>query len=297
MEQRTKILIQKVLWKMALLIPERFYIKLIYRLNMGTWPDLKHPTTFNEKLQWLKLYDRRSEYTMMVDKVEVKKYVAGIIGEEYVIPTLGVWDNPDDIDFNSLPEQFVLKCNHNSGLGMCICKDKNKLDIEKVKKELRRGLRQNYYKYWREWPYKNVPRKILAEKYMVDESGYELKDYKIFCFNGEPHIIEVDYDRFVDHMRNVYDKEWNFIKMEIEFPNNPQHIIPKPEKLCEMLELAKKLSAGIPHVRVDFYNINNKIYFGELTFFHGSGMEEFNPSCWNEKLGHLIKLPSGGSKY
>lgn len=270
------------------LFPDKLYLQIMYFLACGKKLDLKHPKTFNEKLQWLKLYNHNPLYTTMVDKVEAKKYVAKKIGEEYIIPTLGVWDEPEDIDFEKLPNQFVLKCNHNSGLGMCICKDKNQLNIEKAKSELKKGLCQNYYKYWREWPYKNIKRKILAEKFMVDESGTELKDYKIFCFDGNPQIIEVDYGRFINHMRNVYDTDWNFIAMQIEFPNDPNHIIARPEKLNEMLALARKLSEGIPHVRVDFYSINDRIYFGELTFFHGSGMEKFNPNEWDERLGRLI---------
>ena len=275
------------------LFPDKLYLRIMYFLVCGKNLNLNHPKTFNEKLQWMKLYNRNPLYTTMVDKVEAKKYVAQKIGKEYIIPTLGVWDDPENIDFDKLPNQFVLKCNHNSGLGMCICKDKNLLNIEKVKKELKKGLRQNYYKYWREWPYKNVKRKILAEKFMVDESGTELKDYKIFCFDGEPQIIEVDYGRFVNHMRNIYDTDWNFIAMQIGFPNDPNHVIAKPEKLDEMLALARKLSEGIPHVRTDFYSINGKIYFGELTFFHGSGMETFKPDKWNEDFGTLIPLRGG----
>lgn len=288
---KPRVLVIILLDKLSFLFPDRLYLQLMYRLNVGKRLNLDHPVTFNEKLQWLKLYNRDPRYTVMVDKVKAKEYVAGIIGEEHIIPTLGVWDDPDDIDFDALPDQFVLKCNHNSGTGMCICRDKSRLDIKKVKAELRKGLRQNYFLHGREWPYKNVPRKILAEKFMVDESGTELKDYKIFCMNGEPEIIEVDYDRFVKHMRNMYDKEWNQVELELQFPRNPHHVIPKPEKLDEMLDLARKLAKGIPHVRADFYNISGKVYWGELTFFHGSGMEEFRPEEWDEKLGKLIVLP------
>lgn len=265
---------------------------MMFFLSTGKKLNLKHPVTFNEKLQWLKLYNRRPEYTMMVDKVMGKEYVAEKVGSKYIIPTLGVWDDPDDIDFDTLPDQFVMKCNHNSGLGMCICKDKSKLDIPKVKNGLRKGLKQNYFLHGREWPYKNVPRKILAEKFMVDESGTELKDYKVFCFDGEPEVIEVDYGRYTQHKRNFYGKDWNFIKMEIQYPSDENHVIARPEKLEEMMTLARKLSKGIPHVRVDFYSINNQLYWGELTFFHGAGMEYFNPEEWNERLGKLIKLPS-----
>lgn len=270
---------------------DKTYLKLRYRASLGKKLNLENPVTFNEKLQWLKLYNRKPEYTVMVDKVKAKEYVANIIGEEHIIPTLGVWDDPDDIDFDKLPKQFVLKCNHNSGLGMCICRDKSKLDIEKVKKELRKGLKQDYYLHGREWPYKNVPRKILAEKFMVDESGTELKDYKIFCMDGEPEIIEVDYGRFSKHMRNLYDKAWNLMEMEINYPSDATHVIDRPEKLNEMLDLARKLSKDIPHVRTDFYSIGEKLYWGELTFFHEAGMGIFRPEEWDGRLGKLVVLP------
>lgn len=285
--------LMKALWRLSPIIPSRLYVSLMYRLNMGIWPDLKHPTTFNEKLQWLKLYNRKPEYTMMVDKVEVKKYVADIIGEEYVIPTLGVWDNPDDIDFDSLPNQFVLKCNHNSGLGICICRDKNKLNIEETRKELHMGLKQNYYKYWREWPYKNVKRKILAEKFMTDDSQKEsLNDYKMMCFDGKVYCSFVCSDRYNQDGLKVtfYDREWNKMPFQRHYPSSEKPI-QIPTQYHKMIQLAEELSKGIPFVRVDFYEIKERLYFGELTFYPGSGLEEFNPEEWDERLGRLIKIP------
>ncbi len=267
------------------------FLEKKFKAVMGYRLDLSNPVTFNEKLQWLKLYNRKPEYTMMVDKYRVRQYIADTIGEEYLIPLLGVWEDPEEIDFDALPDQFVLKCNHNSGLGMCICKDKSKLDIKKVKRELRRGLQQDYYLTGREWPYKDVPRRIIAEKYMVDESGYELKDYKIFNFDGKPRVIEVDFDRFENHMRNLYTTDWELIQGEIEYRSNPQREFAKPECLEEMLQLASKLTAQMPHVRSDFYCINNRVYFGELTFFHGSGYEEFRPEVLGEQFGTWLKLP------
>ncbi len=268
------------------------FSKRVFYYSMNRPLDLDNPKTFNEKLQWLKLYDRNPKYTTMVDKYEAKKYVADIIGEEYIIPTYGIWDSPDEIDFDNLPNQFVLKCTHNSGLGMCICKDKASLDIKKVKKELKKGLKQNYYYGNREWPYKNVKPRIIAEKYMVDESGTELKDYKVFCFNGEPELIEVDFERFIKHQRNFYTTDWQFIDMELLYPNSPSREFKKPDKLDEMLDKARILSKDIPHVRTDFYVINEKIYFGEITFFHESGCGKFTPEEWDEKLGDMIKLPN-----
>lgn len=280
-----------LIYHITALLPDKTYLKWRYRFQMGRKLDLDNPQTFNEKLQWLKLYNRNPEYTVMVDKVKAKEWGAERIGAEYIIPTLGIWDNPDEIDFEVLPNQFVLKCNHNSGLGMYICKDKSKIDIPKVKAALRKGLKQNYFLIGREWPYKDVPRKILAEQFMVDESGTELKDYKVFCFDGEPEIIEVDYNRFIAHKRNFYGKNWDFINMESVYPSDEKHTIARPEKLDEMLELSRKLAKGIPHVRADFYSIGNRLYWGELTFFHECGYGYFKPTEWDERLGKLIKLP------
>lgn len=257
---------------------DKTYLKLVYRGHFGKKLNLEHPVTFNEKLQWLKLYNRKPEYTVMVDKVQAKEYVANIIGEEHIIPTLGVWDDPDEIDFDKLPDQFVLKCNHNSGIGLCICKDKSKLDIEKAKADLRKGLKEDFYLMGREWPYKNVPRKILAEKYMVDESGEDLKDYKVMCFNGKVQCSFVCMERFSeDGMKiNFYDREWKRLPFKRVYPNS-EHDVPKPTGYTQMLELAEKLSANLPFVRADFYEINGNLYFGELTFYPGTGMEEFTP--------------------
>lgn len=266
------------------------YIKLMYKEKFGKYPNLEKPEIFNEKLQWLKLYDRDPEYTKMVDKYEVKKYVASIIGEEYIIPTLGIYDKFDDIDFEKLPNKFVIKCTHDSG-STIICKDKNVFNVEKAKKEINRALKVNYYYFGREWPYKNVKPRIIIEKYMVDESGTELKDYKIFNFNGISKMIQVDFGRFKEHKRNLYDTNWNYIKeLSIQYPNDSNTIIKKPENLEMMIKLAQRLSQGIPHLRTDFYSINGKIYFGELTFYHGSGLEKFNPETWNRKFGDWIDL-------
>jgi hypothetical protein len=226
----------------------------------------------------------------MADKYEVRKYIAEKIGEEYLIPLLGVWNTFEDIDFNSLPDQFVLKCTHDSG-GVVICKDKNAFDLKAARKKIVIHLKRNFYWYGREWAYKNIKPRIIAEKFMVDESGTELKDYKILCFNGEPRLIQVDFDRFVKHKRNLYSTEWQYQLVELGYPTYPQIRIKKPESLELMLQLAKKLSFGIPHLRVDLYSIKQKIYFGELTFYHGSGFEKFTPSEWDKTLGDWLELP------
>ena len=271
-------------------ISDERYLKLAFKHRTGYSLNLDNPQTFNEKLQWLKLNDRHPEYTKMVDKATAKEYVAEIVGEKYIIPTIGLWESVDEIDWDSLPTQFVIKCTGDSG-GVVVCKDKNKLDIASAKAKLKKGWGRNYCKYNKEYPYENICPRIIAEVYLEDESGYELKDYKIFCFNGEPKLIEVDFDRFNGHKRNVYDLNWNLIDLIIKFPGDKSRKIEKPIHFDEMLYVAAQLSKGIPHVRVDLYNVNGQIYFGELTFFHGSGMEKFDPIEWDYKLGNLIKLP------
>lgn len=274
-------------------VKDEVYLKKKFMLTLNYPLNLDNPQTFNEKIQWLKLYDRRPEYTMMVDKYAVRKYIADTIGEEYLIPLLGVWDGPDEIDFDALPDQFVLKCNHNSGVGLCICKDKSKLDIEKVKNGLRKGLKQDYYLTGREWPYKNVPRKIIAEKYMVDESGVELKDYKFNCFDGEPKFIQVMSGRSKGRTFHVdqFDLDWQpfDIISRIHLPS--EHPISKPECLKEMIEIAKLLSKGIPYVRIDLYQVEKKVYFGEITFFPASGLDTDFDFSSDLRIGNMIHLP------
>ncbi len=268
------------------------YLKKLFRAKMGTALDLDNPQTFNEKLQWLKLYDRKPIYTTMVDKYGVKKYVADKIGEEYIIPTIGVWERFDDIDFDALPEQFVLKCTHDSG-GLVICRDKSKLDLNAVKKKINRSLKRNYYSWGREWPYKDVKPRIIAEKYMVDKSGCELNDYKFFCFGGVCKCFKVDFDRFVEHHANYYDIKGNLLDFgEADYPPKKDRIIELPSNMQQMIELAEKLSREIPFLRVDFYNINEKIYFGELTFFPASGMGAFTSEECDKKLGGWIDIES-----
>lgn len=269
------------------------YLKQKFKNIFGYELNLDNPQTFNEKLQWLKLYNRNPLYTIMVDKYKVKEYVAKVIGQEYIIPTFGVWDDSEEIDFSKLPNQFVLKCNHNSGLGMCVCKDKSKLDIKKIKKDLAKGLKQNYYLTNREWPYKEVPRKIIAEKYMRDDKTQELCDYKFFCFNGEPKILFIATDRQnpkEETKFDFYDMAFNHLPFTNGHPNS-QQAINKPQSFEKMKFLAEKLSKNIPHIRVDFYETNGQIFFGELTFFHWSGFVPFKPKEWDKKIGDLLKLP------
>lgn len=270
-------------------MPDKAYLKLMFRAMMGKRLNLKNPQTFNEKLQWLKLYDRKPEYTRMVDKYEAKQYVAERIGEEYVIPTLGVWDKFEDIDFDSLPDQFVLKCTHDSG-GLIICRDKAKLDKEAAKEKISRCLRREYYYHGREWPYKNVKPRIIAEPYMEDTTTGELRDYKFFAFDGIVRVFYItsgrkDGDRRTDY----YDMEFNHLDIKDDDEN--AEVSPKPPKNFEtMKHIAEELSRGIPHLRVDFYEIDGKVYVGELTFFYLSGLVPFKPDKWNKIFGDWINL-------
>lgn len=274
-------------------MPDKEYLERKFKSSMGKPLDLKNPQTFNEKLQWLKLYNRKPEYTMMVDKYKVREYIAEKLGEEYLIPLLGAWDDPDDIDFDSLPNQFVLKCNHNSGLGMCICKDKSKLDIEKVKNELRKGLKQDYYLTGREWPYKDVPRKIICEKYMTDsDSSSDFTDYKFFCFNGYLDCVMVCLERSSGETKfYFFDKDWKLKRINVRGKNAPEGFtIPKPECMDAMFDIAATLSKGLPFARIDLYQSNQHIYFGEITFFPDSGFDANLLPETDEYFGNLIDL-------
>jgi hypothetical protein len=271
-------------------IPSKVYLKIQYKNKMRKRMDFKNVRTFNEKIQWLKLYNRNPLYTQLVDKYVVRKYIAKTIGDEYLIPLIGVWDKFEDIDFSQLLDQFVLKCTHDSG-GVVICKDKKNLNIEEVRKKINSSLKTNYYYACREWPYKNVKPRIICEKYMIDESNTELKDYKFHCFQGKPKLIQVDFGRFTNHRRNLFDINWNYIEASILYPNDPDEIIERPVNLERMLEIASILSKSFPYVRVDLYSIKSKIYFGELTFYHGAGYEKFRPSELEMQMGDWIKLP------
>lgn len=279
------------------LLSDEAYLKKQFKLTFGYELDLNNPQTFNEKLQWLKLYDRKPEYTTMVDKYAVKKYVADRIGDEYIIPTLGVWDSFDEIDFDSLPDQFVLKTNHDCG-GLVICRDKSKLDKKAAKKKLTRSLKRNYYFSCREWPYKNVKRRIIAEQYMEDQSNLvkrksdSLPVYKFFCFDGEPRIVQtIQNDKMPNESIDYFDINWNLLDMRQNFPNSKVPL-DKPEQLEEMLDLVKELSKGKPgFLRVDLYLINTRLYFSEYTFFSDAGLAKFYPECCDRVLGSWIKLP------
>lgn len=265
-----------------------------FRLLLNEEIDWENPKTFNQKLQWLKLNYRKPEFTVMVDKYKVREYIAKTIGEEYLIPLLGVYDSVNEIDFDKLPDQFVLKCNHNSGVGMCICRDKSKLNFFRVKAMLRKGLKQDYYITNREFPYKDVPRKIVCEKYMQDSDNPKtgLTDYKFYCFNGEPQLLYVS-----TGLENHDTAKMSFLNVDWTFTNFgrtdylPLEQLPKkPENFEKMLEISRILAKDIPFLRVDLYEINHKIYFGELTFSPCGGLMPFQPKEADLEIGKLLDI-------
>lgn len=288
----TKILRFLNLYGFGWLFSDKFCIKFTYYERMGIWPNLDNPKTFTEKLNWIKLNDRNPIYTTMVDKIKVKDFVSSRIGEEYVLPLLGVWDNPEDINFDLLPDKFVLKCNHNSSTGMCICTDKSKLNIDKVVSGLKKGLKVNYYYYSREWPYKDVEKKVFAETLLTDDENpnVSINDYKFFCFDGEPKIMFIATDRNIDCRFDFFNMDFERLNIQNIYPQSDK-VFKKPKMFEEMKEIAKKLSKGFKVVRVDLYEVGGKIYFGEYTFFHGGAFSKFYPNEWDEKLGSWIKLP------
>ena len=274
-------------------LSDKLYIKLYFYLRMGYRLNLDNPETMNEKLQWLKLYNRMPEYTTMVDKYEAKKYVANIIGEEYIIPTLGCWDRAEDIDFDKLPNQFVLKCTHNSG-NVIICNDKSQMNKPQVLKLLKKELSRNYFSYNREWPYKNIKPRIIAEKLMTDNTNLGLNDYKFYCFDGFVDSVMICIDRHLGSPKfYFFDKEWNlkrYNKRGKEAADN--FSLPKPPNIEKMFNIASRLSDGIPFVRIDLYNIEGRIYFGEATFFPSSGCDRNRLKESDIYFGQLIKLPN-----
>lgn len=272
------------------LLSDEKYISRQYKKKLGKELNLNDPKTFNEKLQWMKLHYRKEEFTDYVDKYEVRNFVKEKIGNHVLNDLYGVYMNPEEIDLEKLPNSFVLKVNHGSGQQV-ICEDKKSLDWEKAKKDFKKYLKQNYFYQGREWAYKNVDPKIISEKFLVDESGKELKDYKIFCFNGDPKIIQVDTGRFTEHKRNLYDLDWNLLEFKYVRDNTIEKI-EKPSKLNEMIDYARTLSEGIPFVRVDFYQVGAQVIFGEMTFFPENAAGKFYPEIQDEVLGSWIKLPN-----
>ena len=281
---------QKLKW-ITWMVPDHLYLKSFYRTFTNQKLNLKTPALYNEKLQWLKLHDRNPAYTEMVDKLAVKAYVTKIIGAEYVIPTLTVSENFDDIDFAALPEQFVIKCNHDSA-GLAICTDKQAFDREAARQKITRCLKRNFFYSGREGPYKNVKPKILVEKYMEDKALGELRDYKFFTFGGVPKVVHIVSNR-QNHDEETYgdffDMDYNHLDLTMGHNNAP---VPpeKPKNFEKMKVFAEKLSEGTRHLRVDFYEVDGQLYFGELTFYQDSGFADIQPPEWNDILGSWISL-------
>lgn len=270
-------------------MPDKMYLQLNYFAHFHRFMDLDNPRTFNEKLNWLKLHDHNPTYPEIVDKYTAKGYCEKIIGGEYCIPTIGVWNSFDEIDFDSLPDQFVLKCTHDSE-GIVIVKKKSTMDKDAVKEKLISAMHQNFYYIGREWPYKNVKPRIIAEPYLVDDDTGELRDYKFFCFDGEPKALYIASDRAVDDVKfDFFDMDFKHLDIKQKYPNSSLPI-KKPSKFDEMVEISRRLSKGFPHVRVDLYEVNDKVYFGEMTFYHLSGFIPFQPDVWDRTFGDWVRI-------
>lgn len=298
-KQPTRIyrsIVYRLLNSIAKFLSDETYLKYRWFITFDKKLNFSNPKSFNEKLQWLKLNNRQPLFTKLVDKFEVKEYVRNIIGDDYIIPTIAIYDQAENINFDALPEQFVLKCTHDSG-GIVICTDKSKLNKENAIKKLKKGLENNFFLINREWPYKNVKPRIIAERYISEIDG-DLRDYKFFCFNGIPKFLYVASDRFKEGEEtkfDFFDMDFNHLPIINGHPNSKMPI-KKPKGFELMVELAQKLSAGMIHVRVDFYDVNGKIYFGEMTFFHMSGLTKFEPQEWDLKFGEYIHLPNEENK-
>lgn len=284
-------LAKKLFYFAGAFMSDKAYLKLRYRITFGKKLNLKDPKTYNEKLQWMKLYDRNPLYHQLVDKYDVREFVKNAIGEEHLIPCYGVWDKFEDIDFNMLPEQFVLKCTHDSG-SVFICRDKSKIDLDFLRKKFNSALKRSQFRGGREWAYKGLKPKIIAEEFMVDDSCVGLNDYKFFCFDGEVKAMFIATDREKegeDVKFDFFDKDFNHLPFK-HGHENAKETPSKPQGYEEMVALAEKLSKGLRQVRVDLYNINGKIYFGELTFYHHCGFVPFDPEEWDYTFGSWISL-------
>ena len=278
----------------APLLSDKAYLSRMFYYRMGKKIDWDAPKTYSEKLQWLKLYDRNPRYTSLVDKYEVKDYVSGIVGEEHVAHTLGVWESPEDIDFDKLPQRFVLKTTHGGGnCGVIICRDKSKLDYGKTIKSMRHSLSQDLYRDSREWPYKKIHKRIIAEEFLEDKETGELRDYKFFCFDGKVRALFVATERQTreEPFFNFFDKSYEPLDIKQGHPRS-EKMPERPEKFDEMKAIAEKLSIGLPHVRIDLYQANGTVYFGEFTFYHFGGMVPFEPASWDRTFGDWLTLPS-----
>lgn len=272
-------------------LSDKMYLKIMWRGNMHRTLNLKNPKSFNEKLQYLKLYDRNPMYHIMVDKYEAKKYVANKIGVDMVIPTYGIWNRFDDIDFSLLPKQFVLKTTHDSG-GVVICRNKDRFDIEYAKKKLNTSLARNYYLNGREWCYKDVKPRILAEKYLEELGEAEIIDYKFYCFHGEPKFLYIS-QGLENHNTARLDYvmlDWTKAPFYRSDYKHFEKLPPRPQRFEQMLDISRELSKGIPFIRVDLYEIAGEVFWSELTFYPGSGFSAFEPNDWEDRIGEWLEI-------
>lgn len=281
-------------WGIFNRMPDEKFLRLSYRINLGKKLDLENPRDFNEKLQWLKLHDRRPEYIQYVDKYAVRGFIEQKFGTDILFPIYGVWDSVEDIDVDSLPEKFVLKCTHDSG-SVCICEDKGNFDFSLAKRKLKKCLKHSMFYWGREWPYKGVKPRIIAEKFMRDNSGAkELTDYKLMCFNGRVRCVFTGTGRFSKDGLKItfFDREWKRMPFERHYPAEPKPI-PKPASYEKMVKIAEEIARGYPFMRVDFYEIDELPYFGEITLYPGNGMEAFTPDSWDRIFGDMIEINEG----
>ena len=285
-------IIDTIVQRFFCFLPDKLYLSLRFRCKMGYWINWKNPISFSEKLQWLKIYNRKPEYTSMVDKFSVKKYVEERIGKEYIIPTLGVWNSFEEIDWDSLPDRFVLKTTHGGGSGgVVICSDKSKFDKQAASVKLNNSLHSDIYKAYREWPYKNIKRRIIAETLLENKDGHEINDYKFFCFHGKVKFFKIDFNRFIDHHANYYSPLGTLLDFgEADLVPISTADVKIPDNLPTMIKLAEKLAANEPFIRIDLYNVNGKIYFGEITFYPASGMGRFTNEHIDQEIGSYIHM-------
>ena len=272
-------------------IPDKMFLQIYYFARFKKFINFKNPTTYNEKLNWLKLKDRKKIYTSLVDKYDVKNEIEKVIGNEYIIPTLGVWNSFDKIDFEKLPDKFVLKCTHDSE-GVYIVKDKTKLNIKEASKKINEAMKYNFYYIGREWPYKNIKPRIIAEKYLEDHENGELRDYKFFCFDGKAKLMYIATDRNIGKTKfDYYDLDFNHLDIIQHYPNSDKKIR-KPENFDKMIQLSEKITQyfKLKHARIDFYEVDGKLYFGEITFYHFSGLQPFKLKEWDKKIGDFLIL-------
>lgn len=290
---------EKILWyagrnTFLRYVSDELYLKIAFKAYLGYPLDLENPRTFNEKLQWLKLHDKNPLYTKLVDKYEVKRYVREKIGNDAVARTINVWNSADDIDFRKLPSKFVLKCTHDSG-GVIICKDRNRFNADSARRKLKKSLQNDYFLEGREWPYKHVPPRIIAEEYLESACGSDIIDYKFLCYGGKVKNIFTCTERFKEDGSSgelkvtFFDRKWNRLPFERKYRSSRKEI-PRPKNLEQMIAISEKLSEGIPFVRIDLYDVDGHIYFGEFTFYPGGGLEWFRPFEWDYRLGKLINI-------